>query len=173
MTASKLTGATASQTPSADISNTPGHLIRRSHQIAVAMFLDEFQHTGLTPVQFAALSTIAARPGLDQSTLVNLIAVDRSTIGTILRGLEMRGLIRRITPHFNQRVKQLFIQPSGEDLLRATPNALRRSQERILAPLKPSERETFMNLLVRIVDSNNEFSRAPIRTPRIDGADAA
>ncbi len=154
------------------VGSTPGHLIRRCQQIAVAIFLDEFKSTSLTPVQFAALSTIAAKPGLDQSALVNLIAVDRSTIGAILRGLEQRGLVSRVTPQHNQRVKQLFIQPAGEDLLRATPVACQRTDERILSPLSTRERAMFMCLLARVVDGNNEFSRAPVRPPRaIGGAD--
>ena len=154
--------------PLADIRNTPGHLIRRCQQIAVAIFLDEFRGTGLTSVQFAALSMIAMQPGLDQSRLVSLIAVDRSTIGTILRGLEKRGLVKRITPQHNQRVKQLFIQPKGEDLLRGTPDCVLRAQDRMLAPLTLRDRETFMRLLGQLVDINNEFSRAPQRAGRLD-----
>ena len=155
-----------------DVKETTGHLIRRCQQIAVAIFLEEFQRLGLTPVQFAALSTIARNPGLDQSALVSLIAVDRSTIGAILRGLEERDLVKRITPQHNQRVKQLFIRPAGEDLLRATPEAGKRVDDRILAPLAPHERQTFLQLISRLVSVNNEFSRAPVRTMRSNGDDA-
>ncbi len=153
-----------------DVRRAAGHLIRRCQQISVAIFLDEFRGTGLTPVQFAALSTIASAPGIDQSTLVCRIAVDRSTIGAIMSGMEERGLVRRITPRHNQRVKQLFIQPKGENLLRAAPGPARRSEERLLAPLAPAEREVFLTLLARLVDLNNEYSRAPLRAPRPETA---
>ena len=53
--------------PVEDLKRTPGHLVRRCQQIAVAIFLEEFESTRLTSVQFAALITIAQRPGLDQS----------------------------------------------------------------------------------------------------------
>ena len=47
----------------------PGHYIRRLHQIAVAIFLQETQAHGLTPVQYAALQSVANTPGIDQRTL--------------------------------------------------------------------------------------------------------
>ena len=146
-----------------DLQNVPGHLIRRCQQIAVAIFLDEFRTTSLTPVQYAALATVWKRPGIDQRTLVNLIAVDRSTIGAILRSLEERGFIQRVTPKHNQRIKQLFIQPPGEEELRSGRAKIRRVQERILAPLAAGDRSTFLRLLARVVDGNNAFSRAPMK----------
>ena len=103
------------------------------------------------------------RPGIDQRTLVNLIAVDRSTIGAILRSLDERGYIRRVTPKHNQRIKQLFILPPGEEVLRNSKATIKRVQERILSPLAPADRETFLDLLERVVDGNNAFSRAPMK----------
>ncbi len=166
---SESVAASPSRPATVDPRDTPGHLIRRCQQIAVAIFLDEFRDFRVTPVQMAALSTIAKKPGVNQSTLVDLIAVDRSTIGTILGGLEKRGLIRRVTPADNLRVKQLYIEPKGEDILLASPGPAARVAERTLAPLEPDERETFMRLLSRLVDVNNEFSRSPLRSARSDG----
>jgi MarR family transcriptional regulator, lower aerobic nicotinate degradation pathway regulator len=149
--------------PLTDVHSVPGHLIRRCQQIAVAIFLDEFRDAGVTPMQYAALATIFGHPGIDQRTLVDLVAIDRSTIGAILRGLEQRALIMRITPENNQRVKQLYVLPRGEELLRETRAVIDRVQERILQPLNAEDRQTFMRLLERVVDVNNELSRAPLR----------
>ena len=173
MSSSNFAIASEPRVPAIELSSMTGHLIRRCQQISVAIFLDEFQHTRLTPVQFSALVTIAKHPGLDQSALVNRIAVDRSTIGAILRALEERRLIRRVTPQHNQRVKQLHILPAGEELLRETPEAGARADARILAPLSSSEREIFMRLMARLVNGNNEFSRAPVRPSRAEDAHAA
>ena len=46
------------QAPAVDLTEMPGHLIRRLQQIAVAAFLQESEAFGLTPVQFAALQAI-------------------------------------------------------------------------------------------------------------------
>jgi MarR family transcriptional regulator, lower aerobic nicotinate degradation pathway regulator len=145
-----------------DIYTAPGHLIRRAQQIAVAVFFEEFEGWDMTPVQYAALIAIRDRPGMEQRTLVNYIAIDRSTVGSMLKGLEERKLISRITPKENQRIKQLFIKPAGTRLLDDTRENIFRVQERILAPLGKDKR-TFMEQLTRLVNLNNELSRAPLR----------
>jgi DNA-binding MarR family transcriptional regulator len=146
-----------------DVYAAPGHLIRRAQQIAVAIFFDEFRGWEVTPVQYAALVAIRDRPGMDQRTLVSCVAIDRSTLGSMLRVLDERGFISRVTPKENQRIKRLYIQPAGEELLDSTRDAIQRVQERILAPLSRKERDVFLQNLARIVDINNGLSRAPLR----------
>ena len=74
----------------------PGHLIRRAQQIAVAIFMDECAGFDLTPVQYAALAAIAANRDIDATRLSYLVALDRSTIGTVLERLEAKGLRARL-----------------------------------------------------------------------------
>ena len=160
-----LTDAPVAECPHVltELQSVPGHLIRRCQQIAVAIFLEEFRELGLKPVHYAALSNIFAHPGIDQRTLVNLIAVDRTTIGAILRGLEEKGLVRRETPRNNLRVKQVFLLQRGEELLFAAQPLIDTVQARIMAPLDASEQTQFLELLRKLVDGNNEHSRVPIR----------
>jgi DNA-binding MarR family transcriptional regulator len=141
----------------------PGHLMRRSHQIAVALFFEELRQFRITPPQYASLVAIMDRPGVDQRRLADLIAIDRSTIGSTLQRLEKRGLIRRLTPENDQRVKQLYISDAGSDLLLRSRRAVERSQERILAPLSRRERSLFLRMLAKLVHLNNKVSRVPLR----------
>src|SRR5260370_16747132 len=104
-----------------DVYVAPGPLIRRSQQIAVAIFFEEFEGYDVTPVQYAALIAIRERPGMDQRTLVDQIAIDRSTIGSMLKTLESRGLIRRLTPKTKHRLKQLFITRPAYRFLHPPP----------------------------------------------------
>lgn len=146
-----------------DVYEAPGHLIRRSQQISVAIFFEEFEDYEVTTIQYAALIAIRDRPGIDQRTLADQVAIDRSTIGTVLRTLEERGLINRLAPKQNLRIRQLFITRAGDDLLQSTRERIYRVQERILAPLNVKERKVFMELLSRLVRINNELSRAPLK----------
>jgi DNA-binding MarR family transcriptional regulator len=148
-----------------DLQAVPGHLIRRCQQIAVAIFLDAFREIGLKPVHYAALAMVQRHPGIDQRRLVNLIAVDRTTIGAILRGLEEKRLLRRQSPRHNLRVKQIFLTPEGEDVLGSVAPLIDAVQARILAPLDEAERPLFLALLRKLVDGNNELSRVPVRMP--------
>lgn len=139
----------------------PGHYIRRLQQIAVAVFLQETEAQGITPVQFAALQSVARQPGLDQRTLAATIAFDTSTIASVIDRLEARGLLLRNIAPEDKRVRLLTLTRDGEKLLAAVGPGVLRAQERMLAPLPKSERAEFMRMLRTLVDANNAHSRAP------------
>lgn len=141
----------------------PGHLIRRAQQIAVAIFMEECAGFDLTPVQYAALAAIDANPDLDATRLSYLVALDRSTIGSVLERLEAKALVERTPSADDRRVKRLRIRPAGRRLLAEVEESVERAQQRIVAPLDGDERRTFLRLLARLVECNNELSRAPAR----------
>jgi len=146
----------------ATLHGAPGHLIRRCQQIAVAIFMEETKSFGLTPVQYAALVAVRVQPGIDQTRLVRLVALDRSTIGSVVGRLEANGLIARRTGSADRRTKLLHPTRRGGALLDRIGAAVARAQTRILAPLAPAERARFMAMLARLVDINNALSRAPL-----------
>ena len=145
----------------AELLDLPGHYIRRLQQIAVAIFLEETERFGITPVQFAALDTARRQPMLDQKTLARLIGFDTSTIAGVIDRLERRGLIVRNASPDDRRVRLLGLTPEGEALLDAVMPAMRAAQERILAPLPAADRASFMNMMKLLVQANNSLSRAP------------
>ena len=73
----------------AELENYPGYHIRRLQQIAVAIFLQETDGFGVTPIQYGVLLTVNRQPGLDQRTLAGSIALDTSTTGSLLDRLEL------------------------------------------------------------------------------------
>jgi MarR family transcriptional regulator, lower aerobic nicotinate degradation pathway regulator len=146
---------------SIDLASLPGHHIRRLHQIAVAVFLQEMEPTGLTPVQYAVLQTVCNVPGVDQRTLAGTIGQDTSTTGGVLDRLEARGLLQRSPSADDRRVRLLTLTASGQALLAQAIPSMQRAQERMLQPLPKRERVEFMRMLQTLVNANNEFSRAP------------
>jgi DNA-binding MarR family transcriptional regulator len=146
-----------------DLYAMPGHLVRRSQQIAVALFMEETAAFGVTPVQYAALVAIGEQLDIDASRLSQLIAFDRSTLGNVLARLEAKGLIQRRGGGEDRRVKRLRITRRGKALLDRIEAAVERAQQRILAPLAPAERRHFMALLTKLVQVNNRYSRVPLR----------
>ncbi len=147
--------------PAVDLLQMPGHHIRRLQQIAVAIFLQETESHGVTPVQFAALQAVANQPGLDQRSLARSIGFDTSTIAGVVDRLEARGLMQRNASSADRRVRLLTLSASGQQLLAAVQPDMLRAQQRILAPLPTAEREQFMRMLRTLVESNNDCSRAP------------
>lgn len=152
---------TKAPTPVVDLDQLPGHHIRRLQQIAVAIFLQETESTGITPVQFAALQTVANVPGVDQRTLARSIGFDTSTIAGVIDRLEARGLMQRKPSAADRRVRLLNLTDTGQELLAQVLPGMQRAQERMLSPLPAAEQAEFMRMLRTLVQANNELSRAP------------
>jgi DNA-binding MarR family transcriptional regulator len=141
----------------------PGHLIRRLQQISLALFMEETKDFEITPVQYSALVAIEINPGLDQTALCNLIAIDRSTVGDVVTRLERKRLIRRTAGEEDRRTKALFITPAGKKMIAEIEPFVEATQTRILEPLTTGERAALMRMLKKLVHLNNEHSRAPLR----------
>ncbi len=147
-----------------DLYQMPGHLIRRAQQIATALFTDECAAFDLTSVQYAALCAIRANPQVDATRLSSLIAFDRSTIGDVLERMEAKGWIARTASTQDRRIKLVRLSPAGLKLLHQVGPAVRRVQERLLAPLAPQDRGTIIRLLGELAELHNDATPAPLRT---------
>jgi DNA-binding MarR family transcriptional regulator len=153
------------ENPVKDNSDMPGHLARRFQQIAVAVFLAEVGDAGfdLTPVQYAALATIKANPGLDQVTLAGLIAYDRTTITGVIDRLVQKGLAERRASRRDRRARELEVTDEGKRTLRKITPAVESAQRIMLRGLSAREGEELMRLLHKAIAAGNELSRAPLR----------
>ncbi len=129
------------------LGEAPGHLLRRCQQRAVEIFMEEIGPTRLTPRQFALLLTLAQRPGLTQTELVEETGIDRSTVGDMIDRLVGRGLVRRRRSGRDQRANTLAILPAGAAALKESLPAVERAQLRIMAPLPPASRNAFLAAL--------------------------
>lgn len=145
-----------------DIYSKPGHLIRRLNQISVAIFMAETAGFEITPVQYSALLAVRNHPGIDQTTLMEIIAFDRSTIAEVVGRLESKKLIKRVIARSDRRARMLFITPAGRRMLSVLTPKVNRAQEIIMEPLEQKERALFMRLMRSLVDLNNGRSRAPL-----------
>jgi MarR family transcriptional regulator, temperature-dependent positive regulator of motility len=168
VSAGGVSSARIAQTATLDIYSMPGHLIRRLQQASVAIFDNEIRQAGfdLTPVQFAALTMIAANPGLDQATLAQGIAYDRVTIGGVVDRLEQKNLVRREIAEKDRRARSLYLQPLGEQVLAEARPVVRNVQDAILRGLSGPENEQMCLLLRKALDAVGDVSRTPIKTPQ-------
>jgi MarR family transcriptional regulator, lower aerobic nicotinate degradation pathway regulator len=135
-----------------DTYRQPGHLIRRAHQMATAVFMQEAKAFDLTSVQFSALVVIGEHPGTDATRVSDLIYFDRSTIGNVLDRLEKKALIRREAGVEDRRTKRLFLTSQGRVVLRKIAAKLPRISDAILAPLPAADRTRLVKLLGALVD---------------------
>ena len=141
----------------------PGFLVRRLHQIHVAIFLEEMAADNITPIQYGVLSALADQPGLDQMSLAAEIGIDRANVADVLTRLEGRGLVVRTVSAEDNRRKFCAPTEQGLTFVRKYHANMQRAQDNLLRPLKPAERIEFMRLLRFIVEAGNNLGRAPLR----------
>lgn len=134
-----------------DFERAPGHLIRRAHQVAVAIFMEETGDFDTTPVQFAILNALIDDPGEDQVTLAGKVAFDAATFGSVIGRLESKGWVRREPDVADRRRKLLWVTPKGEQAALLMKRAVAKAQSRILGPLGAAERRQLVALLGKLV----------------------
>ena len=144
-------GYTRRMAKSFDFQHAPGHLVRRAHQIAVAVFMEETGGFGITPVQFAILNALMDDPGEDQVTLSARVAFDAATSGSVIGRLEAKGWLRREPDARDRRRKLLWVTPQGEAAALQMKRAVAKAQGRILGPLQAEERAQLVALLAKLV----------------------
>lgn len=159
----------------AALHSRPLYLMRRLQQFAVTVFLEETDGYDITPVQFGALVSVLACPGIDQITLSQTIGFDRNTLSGVLERLELKGLITREPSPADRRAKVLYLTAAGDALYETLFEATERSNERMLHGLDHAERDILVTLMERIVwshfeqggqsvDASSDEKAAPRRT---------
>ncbi len=139
-----------------DFQHAPGHLIRRAHQLAVSIFMEETSDYGVTPVQFAILNALIDTPGEDQVTLSGRVAFDAATSGSVIGRLEAKGWIRREPDVSDKRRKLLWVTPEGEKAALAMKRPVSRAQTRIVETLSAEESAQLVQLLGKLVAGHEE-----------------
>lgn len=141
----------------------PGFLIRRLHQIHVAIFFEECAQFEVTPVQYSVLSALREHGQFDQISLAREIGIDRTNVADVLRRLESRGLVVRTQSTVDRRIRHAELSPEGVKLVKEIAAAARAAHERTIEPLPKSQRAAFVEALHRLVDANNNLGRAPLK----------
>lgn len=143
-----------------DYHDAPGHLIRRAHQLFVAIFAEQTAAFDVTPVQFAMLNALIDEPGEDQITLAGKVAFDAATSGAVIARLEAKGLLRRDADPKDKRRKLLTATKEGENMVLAMKAAVSDVQHQILKPLNIEEAEQLTSLLGKLVAGHEK----PVKT---------
>ena len=145
---------TASSAALESFSRLPGHLVRRVHQVATAIFAEEFG-SDLTAVQYAALAAIGSHPRIDATRLSSVIFFDRSTIGDVLDRMDARGWIVRRATSRDRRIKLLTLSREGRRVLRQAEPGIARVQTKLCAPLTERETATLVRLLSKMAEARS------------------
>ena len=104
---SKSIRKSASLTDSEFSAQAPIALGRRFYQIAVAAVAEVHAPIGLTPLEFAVLIHLHDAPGIDQNTLAERMALDRTSTGALVYRLERQRFLKRDVNGEDRRARVL------------------------------------------------------------------
>ena len=137
-------------------------MIRRVHQIAVSLFLEETGRLSITNRQWGILFVLKHRPGIDQISVAKLLGLDRSTTGMVLGKLQVDGLVKRAVGVRDKRRHRLQLTPAGEIMLAKLAGPARRARKRALSAFTPREQTLFLDLLGKFIEKFNATTRVPL-----------
>jgi DNA-binding MarR family transcriptional regulator len=147
--------ATPSKRP--DPRHSAIYLGRRFFQIAHAAAAEAHVDIGLSPLEFGVLIQLSDRPGVDQNTLAERLALDRTTTSAIVFKLEQLGLIERAVSETDRRARVLRLAPAGVALHDRHRAKAQEAQQRVLSVLTSSERKLLAEMLTRVIEANQHY----------------
>ena len=143
-----------------------GFLVRVLGARATALYEELTGQAEVTPRQFGALLTLYQQGSLTLTDLARAIAVDRSTLGEMVRRMAAHGLVRRRDNGADRRSANVSLTPKGTAAVLHLVTGAAALQDALLAPIPPGDRAQFLRCLKRI-------ARPPSVEPDVAGPDDA
>jgi MarR family transcriptional regulator, lower aerobic nicotinate degradation pathway regulator len=129
----------------------PGFLIRRLHQIHVALFQKKCAAFDITPLQYSLLTALAGCGTADQTTLAAEVMLDRTTTTGALKRLQSRKFIGRTVHSRDRRAQICRLTTSGERLLRQIEASARAAHHETLQGLNKAQQKQFIAMMQKVV----------------------
>ncbi|WP_338541855.1 MarR family winged helix-turn-helix transcriptional regulator [Paenibacillus tundrae] len=132
-------------TPYSDLFQTIGIKIKRKAD-------DQVNELGLNAQQGRIIGYIYEHQdnGLIQKNLAEAFNRRDATITSMLKGLEKNGYIERKIPSDNERQKNLYVLPKGEQVIHDVAEMFAKVEHEIVASLTEDEQATLMQLLTKV-----------------------
>ena len=129
----------------------PGFLIRRLHQIHVALFQMKCAAFDVTPLQYSLLTALAQCGTADQTTLAAEVMLDRTTTTGALKRLQSRKFIERTVDRRDRRAQMCRLTKSGQRLLRRIEAPARAAHHETLQGLSKTEQRQLIAMMRKVV----------------------
>ena len=117
---------------------------------------------GLGQRGFCVLST-AMDAQLTQTEVAGMIGLDKTTMVVTVDELEQKGLAERVPSPTDRRARVIRVTDAGRAKVAEGQEIVVRVQDEVLDALSPSERDTFVAALMKLV--SGRLSTAPACSP--------
>lgn len=134
-----------------DLSKVIGHLLRKSHLLAQRCFAEAFDGTGISPVQYALLCTIADTADISHKDMARAVATAPSVVTTALKPLIIGGHVLQSRDPTDARSIGYRLTAGGAAYLQPLHDRLALASKRLEAPLTAAEADTLRLLLGKLL----------------------
>jgi DNA-binding MarR family transcriptional regulator len=138
-----------------------GFLLSRMGMVAAKQFAEQIEQIGLTPRMWGALNVLDAEGTITQQALGKSTGIDPSSMVATIDELENAGLVERQAHPSDRRAYALHMTPKGRETLAQGRKLAKGAQEKLLAPLDPSERAELHELLLKIALASQHVRPVP------------
>jgi MarR family transcriptional regulator, temperature-dependent positive regulator of motility len=139
-----------------DLATSPSHLLRRANQLATDFYDDEDEADGLTQRQLAVLHAVDQNDGMNQTDLVKLTGIDRSTLADMIMRMQKRELLMRKRTEEDGRANAVHMTTIGRRALRASMPAMIKADAALLEALPARVRGEFIKCLTALAATHSE-----------------
>jgi DNA-binding MarR family transcriptional regulator len=137
------------------LSQLIGYALRRAQLKVAQNLVEQLNPFDLRPAQFSALLIIEASPGLMQTDLASILAIEPPQVVTLLNKLEKLGLAVRVRCKPDKRSYGIFLSKAGETLLKQLKEIAAASDREATAALSDAERQQLLQLLHKVYRQNS------------------
>lgn len=143
-----------------DLESFVGYNLKRAYVIVQNDFRAILGEDGLAPRVFSALSLAVQYPNITQSALARRLGIERSGLVAIVDTLERLGYLRRALVPGDRRVQALVPTDAGKQTYARALNLVRAHEDRLFADFSATEKDTLLNLLLKIRAKEDERPRS-------------
>jgi MarR family transcriptional regulator, temperature-dependent positive regulator of motility len=152
------------------LERSPSQLLHRAQQLALDVYAQEFGPGSITQRQYALLAAVADNEGANQSDLVRLTGIDRSTLADMAARMIAKGLLARERSAADARANAVRLTPAGRRVLEDAGPRMARADQRLLKLLGDAgKRQSLVSLLRELIKAGEAMPQAPAeprRAPR-------
>ena len=135
------------------IRTLPSWLLGRAAARGRALVADALAQEGLKMWHHVVLCAVADLEPVAQADLVRSVSLDPKDMVGVLNDLQDAGLVVRAPDPEDRRKNAVTITAHGTRLVAKCARVARAANDELLAPLSPAERDSFTQMLSRIVDA--------------------
>ncbi|MBT2416626.1 MarR family transcriptional regulator [Streptomyces sp. ISL-22] len=132
------------------IRSLPSWLLGRAAARGRALVAERLAAEGMKMWHHVVLSAVRDLAPVAQADLGRSVQLDPKDLVGILNDLQAQGLVVRQPDPNDRRKNAVSLTDEGARLLKRCERAAREANDALLAPLSAAERDSFMDLLIRI-----------------------